>query len=94
MLVVLLEEHRKNFRHLLAGASALAAAHSTGTLTMRNQEYLLRFYSVEVGLKFLLNSVQKIPFRHEVATKKDTHIEKYSHRIQDMVADLKIPASR
>lgn len=94
MLIVLVEEHRKNFRRLVEGASALEAAHVAGTLSIRSQENLLRFYAAEVGLKFLLNSVQKVPFKHEISNKSDPHVEKYSHKLQDMVSDLKIPASR
>ena len=93
MLVVLAEEHRRNFRKLLAGAEALSGAHAQGSLSDKGQENLLRFYAVEVGLKYLLNVVERVPFRHEAAA-GSTYVEKYSHKIAQMVVDLRVPASR
>lgn len=93
MLRVLSDEHRKNFRALLANASAVSHAHSGGTVPNTNVANLLRFYAAEVGLKFLLNYVNKVPFKHEHVVGQQS-VEGYGHHILKMVADLKIPAAR
>lgn len=93
MLIVLAEEHQANFQRLISGAIALAASHNAGEVASRAQENLLKFYAVEVGLKYLLNSVEKIPFKHETGG-QSAYIEKYSHKLDDMVIALKVPASR
>jgi hypothetical protein len=84
MLIVLAEEHQANFQRLIGGANALAAAQNAGAVANRSQEHLLRFYAVEVGLKYLLNSVEKVPFKHEAAG-HSAYVEKYSHKLDEMV---------
>lgn len=93
MLVVLAEEHRKNFRALCKAAESLKVASEAGMLINKNQEYLLKFYGSEVGLKFLLNFNLKLPFQYEVS-KGNSCVEGYSHDLPRMIAALKIPAAR
>ena len=93
MLRVLLEEHRQNFRKLLLSAAAIADAHAGGRVPNHSSANLLRFYAAEVGLKYLLNTVKRVPFMHELGT-KGVSVESYSHRLPEMVEELKIPAGR
>ncbi|MBF0856535.1 hypothetical protein [Gluconobacter oxydans] len=93
MLIVLAEEHRKNFRALCKAAESLKVASEAGILDNKNQEYLIKFYGSEVGLKFLLNFNLKLPFKYEVS-KGISCVEGYSHDLPRMIAALKIPATR
>lgn len=95
MLTVTAEEHRMNFRVLYNHKAALDVASQTNDDIQDSVGLLLSFYSVEVGLKFLLNHAEKIPFRHQVANRKtDEFVEKFSHDLPSIISRLKIPASR
>lgn len=95
MLYVLSEQHRKNFRVLSANANIISDAFKAGILDTNSNANLLFFYAAEVGLKYLVNQVNKIPFNHDLGATKQYSVEKnYSHDIPKMVMDLKIPAGR
>ncbi|MGU5660392.1 hypothetical protein [Aeromonas veronii] len=94
MLKVTADEHRLNFRTLKHHRDALDTISATDAKVKESIGLLLTFYSVEVGFKYLLNSQEKIPFRHEKTNKKDEDVEGFSHNLDDIIARLKIPASR
>lgn len=94
MLAVLSNEHQQNYWALIKGSDVLEREAQNGAPDIERFAHLLLFYAVEVGLKFLLSYTMKLPYRHEVASRKDAHIEQYSHDIESMVTDLKISAAR
>lgn len=65
MLAVMLDEHRDNFWTMTRNVEVLSAA-APGAAAPKNGANLLRFYAAEVGLKYLLNHREKIPFLHEI----------------------------
>ncbi|WP_288428321.1 hypothetical protein [uncultured Pantoea sp.] len=94
MLRVTAEEHRLNFRTLKNHKDALDNASATNSNVKDSVSLLLTFYSVEVGLKYLLNFQEKIPFKHEKPQGSSDYVEKYSHNLNLIISTLKIPASR
>lgn len=94
MLRVTAEEHRLNFRTLKNHRDALEHASANNNNVKDSVGLLLTFYSVEVGLKYLLNFQEKIPFKHEIPKGSGDYVEKFSHDLNLIISTLKIPASR
>src|SRR5205823_4899600 len=100
MLVSRNLDHRKNFSRTKALADALSLATPASDTLPNHGPYLLRFYAVESGLKYLLNQNAKVPFSYEVddlGFAPDTSvpgfpqkIEKYSHDLPRMLARLNV----
>lgn len=94
MLRVTAEEHRLNFRTLKHHRDALDFASVNDNKVKESVGLLLTFYSIEVGLKYLLNFQEKIPFKHEKPQGSSVFVEKFSHDLDLIISTLKIPASR
>ncbi len=95
MIVALPPEHRRNFIRLQKVAEELKVRANVAVNDARAAHAccLMRFYSVESGLKYLLSVINKTPMRYALANGDVNCIESFGHDLKKMIMALKVPAA-